>query len=168
MQAIEKVIMDAWADPVLKNAANQPDIPLSHQYDESQDREYQPRPPKAARVPTPIPLIMCLDAAIGLFNHLATHQHSKQIVLRRRVAEDIILPMVEEAHVIECPPEQFLCEHLQSFPMQLAASTHSHGMLLRILRLIFMPQATFFVLMQDFHRIFSHVPQVPWLVRSRF
>jgi hypothetical protein len=104
--------MDAWRDPVLQQAANQPDIPLHHEYDESQDREYQPRPPKAARIPTPIPLIMCLDAAVGLFNHLATHQHSRQILLRRRVAEDILLPMVLEADAIDCPPEQFLCKPL--------------------------------------------------------
>ena len=97
---------------MLQQAANQPDIPLHHEYDESQDREYQPRPPKAARIPTPIPLIMCLDAAVGLFNHLATHQHSRQILLRRRVAEDILLPMVLEADAIDCPPEQFLCKPL--------------------------------------------------------
>lgn len=106
------MLLDAWRDPVLQQAANQPDIPLNHEYDESQDREYQPRPPKAARVPTPIPLIMCMDAAVGLFNHLSTHQHSKQIVLRRRVAEDILLPMVLEADAIDCPPEQFLCKSM--------------------------------------------------------
>lgn len=95
---------------MLQQAANQPDMPLSHQYDESQDREFQPRPPVAARVPTPIPLIMCMDAAVGLLNHLSTHQHSRQIILRRRIAEDILLPMVMEADTIDCPPEQFLCE----------------------------------------------------------
>lgn len=112
MQAVEKVLLDAWRDPVLQQAANQPDLPFSHEYDESQDREYQPRPPKAARVPTPIPLIMCMDAAVGLLNHLSTHQHSKQIILRRRIAEDILLPMVMEADTIDCPPEQFLCKYL--------------------------------------------------------
>jgi len=53
-----------------------------------------------------------MDAAVGLLNHLSTHQHSKQIILRRRIAEDILLPMVMEADTIDCPPEQFLCELL--------------------------------------------------------
>jgi hypothetical protein len=115
VQAIEKVLLDAWRDPVLQQAANQPDLPLNHQYDESQDREFQPRPPRAARVPTPIPLVMCIDAAVGLLNHLSTHQHSKQIILRRRIAEDILLPMVMEADTIDCPPEQFLCKFFFPF-----------------------------------------------------
>jgi len=112
---------------VLQQAANQPDMPLSHQYDQSQDREYQPRPPVAARVPTPIPLIMCMDAAVGLLNHLSTHQHSRQIILRRRIAEDILLPMVMEADTIDCPPEQFLCEFFRPVLKNLCCQSSLSG-----------------------------------------
>ena len=109
MNAVEKVLLDAWSDPILKQAANQPDISFSHPTEQSQDKEYQPHPPKTARGPTPVPLIMCMDAAVGLLNHLSTHHHSRKVVLSRRIAEDILLPMVMEADAIECPPEQFLC-----------------------------------------------------------
>ena len=59
--------------------------------------------------PPPVPLLMSLDAAVGLMSHLSANEYSKDVLLRRRVGENVLMPMVVTAEEISDPPEQYLC-----------------------------------------------------------
>jgi hypothetical protein len=58
---------------------------------------------------TPVPTLMALDAAVGLLNHLSTEPRSRDVLLKRRTAEQVLLPMVAAAEDLTSPPEQYLC-----------------------------------------------------------
>jgi hypothetical protein len=57
----------------------------------------------------PVPMLMAVDAAVGLLNHLSTEPRSRDVLLERRTAEHVLLPMVASAQELAAPPEQYLC-----------------------------------------------------------
>ena len=59
--------------------------------------------------PVPVPLLLAMDACVGLLNHLSTEPHSREILVRRKTAEKVLLPVIIEAEEQVSPPEQYLC-----------------------------------------------------------
>jgi hypothetical protein len=108
MDAVEEMVREAWRSPALAEAARSAGDEAAAA-DHAATATDGPVPPLAVRADAPVPLLMALDAGVGLLSHLATHTHSRMVLLRRKVAEEILLEMVVSSEKLECPPEQYLC-----------------------------------------------------------
>eukprot|EP00960_Hanusia_phi_P034846 751317-Hanusia_phi.AAC.12 len=53
--------------------------------------------------------VAVIDSIIGLFNLFSSNRRSREVLMRRRILEDLLLPLVHQSEHLKEPSEQLMC-----------------------------------------------------------